>query len=153
MMKGRKRLVSIAALVVMPFLLTGCFTAYRREVVAKENLPGVKRETVLLYRGAAKFYLTDVSVVNDRLEATASVPTVGIYPNRNEVLYIYASPEVEIPASLPAHISVPLAAIYDAEVYDVNGDKTAQYRSAGTTGILIGIAIPLALVGLLIFGQ
>jgi len=152
-MKGRKRLVSIAALAVMPFLLTGCFAAYRREVVAKENLPGVKKETVLLYRGAEKFYLADVSVVNGRLEATAFVPTVGFYPKRNEVLYIYASPAVEIPASLPAHISVPLAAIYEAEAYDVDADKTAQRRSASTTGILIGIAIPLGLVSLLIFGQ
>ncbi len=150
-MKGRKRLISITAVAVMPFLLTGCSTVYRREVVAKENVPGVKKGTVLLYRGTAKFYLTDVAVVNGRLEATASVPTLDVYPKRNEVLYIYASPDVEIPASLPAHISVPLAEIYEAEAYDVDADKTAGYRNAVTTGIISGIVGTAGLVGLLIF--
>ncbi len=152
-MKRRNRLINIAALAAMPFLLTGCFTAYRREIVAKENLPGVKKETVLLYRGAEKFCLADVSVVNGRLEATAYAPPIGFNPKKNEVLYIYASPAAEIPASLPAHISVPLAAVYEAEVYDVNAGKTAQYRSAVTKGIIGGIVGTLAVVSLLIFGS
>ncbi len=152
-MKGRKRLISIAAVAVMPFLLAGCLTAYRRDIVAKENLPGVKKETVLLYRGDDIFRLADVSVVNDRLEATAYAPPVGFSPKQNEVLYIYASPAAEIPGSLPAHISVPLAAIYEAEVYDVNADKTAQRRTAVASGIVSGIVATFAIVTVVLFGR
>jgi hypothetical protein len=131
----------------------GCFTVYNREIVAKENLPGVKKETVLLCRGGEKFRLADVSVVNGRLEATAYAAPSRFKPKQNEVLYIYASPAAEIPASLPAQVSIPLAAIYEAEVYDINAGKTAQRRSAAIPGLVVGISVPLVFLIILIFGS
>jgi hypothetical protein len=136
-MKTQKSLMRLASLIVILCFLAAC-TGYNRVVLPKDQKLPVEGKAVILHRGFDTFYLYDVKIANEQLEAMAYKERAAPPTKKDKELHIYASPTAAIPESLPAQASIPFAAIERVEVYDVSTGKTVFF-SVGI-GVLIAVA-------------
>ncbi len=136
-MKTKKSLMRLIALLIIPCFLGAC-TSYDRVVLPKDQKLPVEGKAVILHRGFDTFYLTDVKITDEQLEATAHKDRVGPPVKKDMELHIYASATAEIPEPLPARMSIPFSAIERVEVYDVSMGKTVFYNVClGTAAVLV----------------
>ena len=135
-MKIDKKLLRLVTLIILPCLLAGC-TGYNRVVLPKDQKLPLEGKAVILHRGFDTFYLYDVKITNDQLDAVAYKERAEPPTKKDKELHIYASPTAAIPESLPAQTSIPFAAIERVEVYDVSTGKTVFYSVGLALGVLV----------------
>ncbi len=148
-MKANRRLIRVVSTVIIPCLLAGC-TGYNRVVLPKDRNIPVREKVVLLHRGVETYYLYDVKIAKDQLDALVSGSRVGPRPSKDLELHIYALPTFEIPTALPARASIPFEDVDAVTVYDISTGKTVFINFAiggGSTlaAIVIALAIYIAL--------
>ncbi len=150
-MKGNKKLIRVISAAIIPCIFAGC-TGYDRVVLPKDGTIPVREKVVILHRGAEKFYLYDVKITDERLDALVSKSRFGPGVSKDLELHIYALQTLPLPAKLPARASVPFEAVDKITVYDISNEKTIFYNVAVAAGatlaaIIVGIVIYASLKG------
>ena len=138
-MKVKKSVTRVVSALMTLCLSVGC-TGYNRVVMPPDErwvpIEG-RQKVVVLYQGADEFYLTDVEIANDRLEATAREFPAWLTPKKDHRLHIYVDGTVAIPGTLPAKVSIPFTAVERVEVYYVSLGKSIIYTTAITAACVV----------------
>jgi hypothetical protein len=146
-MKIDKNLLRVVTLIIIPCLLAGC-TGYNRVVLPKDAKLPVEEKAVILHRGFDTFYLYDVRITTEQLDALAYKERPEPRRSKDQELHIYALPTLELPETFPVRTSIPFAAIERVEVYDVSTGKTIFY----SVGIgVAALAAVVAIVAIIVY--
>ncbi|NIT36049.1 MAG: hypothetical protein GTN49_06045 [candidate division Zixibacteria bacterium] len=144
-MKIDKNLLRLVVTILITCLLAGC-TGYNRVVLPKGQALPVEEKAVILHRGFDTFYLYDVKITTDQLDAFAYKERQEPRRSKDQELHIYALPTLELAEPLPARTAVPFAAIDRVEVYDVSTGKTIFYSVGIGVGVLAAVVAIVAII-------
>jgi hypothetical protein len=140
-LKITKDLLRLVSATTIPCLLGAC-TGYNRVVIPKDQTLPVEAKAVILHRGFDTFYLYDIKITTDQLDALAYQERPEPRRPKDQELHIYILPTFELADPLPARTSIPFAAIERVEVYDVSTAKTVFY----SVGVGVGVVVLAAAI-------